>query len=343
MKKNCTALVKRIGRIIGLSALGFMFVASSVGTVSAKNKKFGVFVGINDYPGMNNDLSGAVNDARNLRKLLTIRFRFLPSNTTLLLDKSATRANIIAKIKEYGQLAGNGDILVFHYSGHGSLFLDSESDELDERTKVEVDADIGNGQRYVLPLDFYDSALVPWDSGLDTSGKPWGNLILDDELYGLFSPITKKGVTVVFISDSCHSGSISKAQTKGSKIRFMAPEQALNIKSLSDIKRRNIEGQIKVESRNLNGSYLALAAAKDNEFAMDSSGGASPGGLFTATLIQIIKSSRAPLTYKRLMEMVRSKVSEVSSNAFSNDQHPQLEIRFGSAESKIFEPIIRMK
>jgi metacaspase-1 len=316
-------------------------IAVAAATVPAKNKKYGIFVGINDYPGIKSDLTGAVNDAQSLRTVLISRFRFLPSNTALLLDRQATREGVIGKIKAFGSLAGDGDVLVFHYSGHGSLFPDKYSEELDEKQKLEVDADLGEGERYVIPLDYYDSAIVPFDSAEASSGKRWGNLILDDELYGLFAEITKKGATVVFISDSCHSGTIGKAES--SKVRFMSPEQALNVESLADLKPTIPDNQVRVETRDMHGSYIALSAAKDNEFAMDSNTGKTLNGLFTANLIAVMKTAPATMTYKRLMDLVRVKVADVSTRVFSNAQNPQLDVRFGSVDAPIFRPIVKSK
>jgi len=343
MKEKNIALISRVGKSIGLSVLCLVVFAVLATTASAKNKKYGIFVGINDYPGIKNDLDGAVGDAKGLQSLLVSKYGFLPANTSLLRDKNATRENIIARIKAYGQLAGDGDIFVFHYSGHGSLFPDVYSDELDETQKVEVYVELADGERYQIPLDYYDSALVPWDSALTTSGKSWRNMILDDELYGLFADITRKGATVVFIADSCHSGTISKAQAVEAKIRFISPEQALNIGSIADLKLHSPNNQVKVETRSLNGSYIALSAAQDNQFAMDASGGTAKNGLFTAILIQVIKSARAPMTYTRLMELVRSKVAQVSSKSFNCDQHPQLDTRFGNGNTSLFVPIVRSR
>lgn len=321
-----------------LTSLVLLVVAA--GAVSAKGKKYGLFVGINDYP-VSNKLEGAVPDAQNLKTLLETKFGFLAANTTLLTDAKATRANILSKLREYGRLAGVGDLFVFQYSGHGTIWEDAYSDEMDETQKVEVDILLGydrdgNEVRYKKPLDFYDSAICPVDEESTESGKIWGNLILDDELYTMFAAMTKKGANVVFISDSCHSGTVGKAVKNNGKFRFTPPERALGVKDLSELKLTAPKNQKKVDSRNLNGRYITLAAAKDDETAMDSPGGTVVGGLFTTKLIEVIKASKTPLTYKRLMELVQPRVAKISLDVFENNQHPQLDSRFGNINLKIF-------
>jgi hypothetical protein len=325
----------RMKRFFGLAALVMVVLAVSAVAVPAKDKKYGILVGITDYPGLDGDLPGAAPDAKNMRNLLMSKYGFSPANTALVLDREATRENIIAKIKAYGQLVGAGDVLVFHYSGHGSLFWDMYSEELDETQKVEV-------PKYKIPLDYYDSTIVPWDAALKTSGKAWGNQILDDELYNLFSEITKKGATVVFISDSCHSGTISKAE-KGAatRIRFMAPEQALGVPSIADVKLSKPASQVKVGSRNMNGSYIVLSAATDGQSALDFTDRENRSfGLFTDTLIRVLNGSKGPLTYKRLMELVGAMVARDASSVKA-DQNPQLDTRFGSGDTLLFEPIVK--
>jgi hypothetical protein len=319
-------------KFLGLSALCLMILMMFAAAVPAKDKKYGIFVGITDYPGLDSDLPGAAPDAKNIQSLLMSKYRFPAANTVLLLDRNATRDKIIATIKSYGQLIGMGDVLVFHYSGHGSLFWDRYSDELDETRRVEV-------PKYNIPLDYYDSTIVPWDAALKTSGKPWGNQILDDELYNLFAEITRKGATVVFISDSCHSGTISKAEASKTRIRFMAPEQALGVSKLTDLKLTTPKNQIKIESRNMNGSYIVLSAARDDQSAIDATDPRTNRsfGLFTEMLIRVINSSTGPMTYKRLIELVAPGVSSVA--AYNNtDQNPQLDTRFGNADTLLFEP-----
>jgi len=295
----------------------------------AAGKKYAVLVGINDYPGDENDLNGAVNDAQNFKKLLTTKFRFPTANTTMLLDSAATRANIISQIKAYGGLVGSGDILLFQYSGHGTLFPDIYSDVIDETKKVAVDIPMQDGSHYRLPLDYYDSAIVPWDADDKSSSRTWQNLILDDELYDMFSKITAKGATVVFISDSCHSGSVGKAQQM--KFRYMPTEKALKIASLADLKKSDPSKQIKGSEPIFNNRYIVLTASRDDEVAWDGNESAIPGGLFTSSLIGVINSSKVPLTYSSLLSYTAARMK---------DQHPQLDRRFGNVSAKLFEPIL---
>lgn len=327
--KNTTPLRSRFIIVVLAITLFGAFATSA----SAAGKRYGIFVGINDYPGDDNDLNGAVNDAKNLRNLLISKFRFLSANTTLLLDNNATRDNILGKIKSYSTFVDPGDELVFQYSGHGTLFPDVYSDVIDETKKVEVDIPLEDGTRYQLPLDYYDSALVPWDYDSTTSGKNWRGLILDDELYDLFSAITNRGATVVFISDSCHSGTVGKLGANV-KFRFMRPERAFKVSNLADAKFKKPKNQKRAGDPKFNNNYIALTAARDDEVAWDGGNSNIPGGLFTSTLIEIIQGSKTPLTYRRLLALVQSNQDVLKSN-----QHPQLDRRFGNADSRIFEPV----
>lgn len=316
-------------------------VMLAAGSAQAKNKRYGIFIGINNYPGTENDLYGAVNDAENMQELLIANYKFPRGNTMLLLDDKATRDGILSQIRAYGKLVGPGDELVVQYSGHGSLWPDKFSEVLDETVKTEVTYPGRNGgEDYHLPLDYYDSALVPWDAESANSGKNWGGLILDDELYALFAPITKKGATVVFISDSCHSGTVGKGEMNKARIKFMPLEKLMKAADGSVFTFQTPANQVKAGPVAPDPYYITITAAKDDEFALDDSESDTPGGLFTETLIHTIRSSKTPLTYRRLIALVQPQVANASRN-HSNDQHPQIDPRFGNADTRLFEPVIR--
>ena len=76
-----------------------------------------LLVGINDYPGSQNDLQGCVNDATNLYDVLVKYFQFAPSDIVMLSDARARKAAILAGLKTLVAGARDGDTVVFHYSG----------------------------------------------------------------------------------------------------------------------------------------------------------------------------------------------------------------------------------
>jgi len=141
--------------------------------------KKAVCVGINDYPFEDNDLKGCVNDAKAWQELLVARYGFAREDVTLLLDKDATKANILGSLEKMVAEAKPGDVLVFTNSSHGTYLVDTDADE-----------------------EEYDEALVPYD------GEQ--NLIVDDELRELFAKLAD-GVSMTAILDSCFSGTATRA------------------------------------------------------------------------------------------------------------------------------------
>ncbi len=98
--------------------------------------KRAVCVGINDYPGNYNDLSGCVNDANDWAALLRTKFDF-GKGVKLITDAEATRAKILNALRELINSAKSGDVVVFTYSGHGTWVPDQgERDEFDNRDEA---------------------------------------------------------------------------------------------------------------------------------------------------------------------------------------------------------------
>lgn len=143
-------------------------------------------VGINNYPGTFNDLYGCINDAYDWSALLT-GYGF---ETSLMLDSQATRQNIQAALDGLVASAGEGDVVVFTYSGHGTQTFDFGGDE----------------------GDAYDEALSVYD----------GN-IPDDDLRIIINKIDPRA-TLVVISDSCFSGSVTRLIPERARPRFMPTE-----------------------------------------------------------------------------------------------------------------------
>ncbi|KAF3790594.1 Metacaspase-5 [Nymphaea thermarum] len=142
--------------------------------------KKAVLVGIN-YPGTKAELKGCVNDVRRMQRCLVEHYGFDEDDITILIDtdpssKQPTGANIRQAITNLIRRARPGDVLFFHYSGHGTR-LPAETGEED---------DTG-----------YDECIVPCDM----------NLITDDDFRSFVDELPE-GCSLTIVSDSCHSGGL---------------------------------------------------------------------------------------------------------------------------------------
>lgn len=312
-------------RNVKLLILGILLTLFTLNqSAAAEGKKYGLFVGINAYA--QSPLRGCVNDAKNWRSMLTTKYGVAEENAMLLTDQEATRDGIINAIKSFQTKAQSGDVFIFTYSGHGTLFPDAYSEEKDEDGSLEMPG--------YYPLDKYDSAICPVDLRGTSSGKPWNNLILDDELYSLFSEFTAKKAMVVFISDSCHSGSLARNLGTGalpakipSNARFLPLSK---FRSLDSIPRPKKQRQLRRTRDDADGLLVVLSGSKDDEFSLDYPDPSGVNGLFTKTFLQIIEESvnagKQP-TYMTVRDNVSPQVVRLAAEK-QNSQTPQVDGRF---------------
>lgn len=134
-------------------------------------------VGINRYPDPRNNLKGCVNDILLMSKTLREEYGFEGRNVRLLTDERATTANIRKGLEGLVREASPGDVLVFHYSGHGTQVRDVHGDELS---------------------DGLDEIICPYD--LD-----WDSPFTDDDMARICAGVPK-GALLTVILDCCHSG-----------------------------------------------------------------------------------------------------------------------------------------
>lgn len=209
-------------------------------------KKLAVCVGINDYPGTNNDLHGCVNDAQNWSQLLASQ----GYEVVMLLDEQATKLNVTTALRTALATLRFGDRLVFTYSGHGSWIPDANGDEADGRDEVIVCHDFLNG-----------------------------GLLSDDEMYAMFQ-LRRFGSRVTIFSDSCFSGTLARFAGMGQydKPRFMPPAEFLPPSQL-DTARRVERVQAKEMPRS--GTVL-ISGCNENEYSYDAYIDGKPQGAFSA-------------------------------------------------------------
>jgi metacaspase-1 len=265
-----------------------------------------ICVGINDYPVDGSDLNGCVNDARAWGDILSSRFGFARSDIKLLTDAAATKKNILDGIREMLSGATPGDVLVFTNSSHGTYLADKDGDE--ER---------------------YDEALCPYD--MDE------NLIVDDELRGLFADVPE-GVHAAVISDSCYSGTLLRASVAENvpgletpddrRVRFLNPA-LLGRPVLEDPLRATPKRREKFPESSM--TSVLLSGCADNEYSYDALIEGKYHGAMTHAALRAINDSPDPLTYQQLHTRVGNIVAR---GGFK--QHPQLEGRKEDKRSLLF-------
>ena len=236
------------------------------------NKK-ALCIGINDYPGTQNDLSGCINDANDWAAELAGR-GFAVSK---MLDSQATHAAMTAGIASLINGAIKGDTLVITYSGHGTWVPDSSGDEPDGR----------------------DEGLCPYDIG---SAGP----LLDDQIRQMFAA-RAAGVRILLLSDSCHSGSVTRGieddlDPGHPRARFMPLEAWMPANELPPASARptHLVGGLK-----RSGGDLLLSGCLDTQYSWDTSFKGRPNGAFTYYAIKTLRESK-PANYDAWFKAIRA-------------------------------------
>jgi hypothetical protein len=153
-----------------------------------------LLVGINKYPDA--PLRGCVNDVDDAANLMVERGLFTKNQVRKLVDGRATTAAIRERLEWLVGSAKPGDKLLFWYSGHGTM-LPTRS----------LSGDVVANACAICPVDF------DWtpDHALTTS-----------DFAEIFRNIPE-GVIFQWVSDSCHSGDLTRAISNGGEYR--APRQ----------------------------------------------------------------------------------------------------------------------
>ena len=262
-------------------------------------------VGINDYPYAGNDLNGCVNDAKAWAKLLIDHYDFAPSDVKLLLDSEATKANIVLGLTDLLAGALAGDVLVFTNSSHGTYVADEDSDE-----------------------EQYDEALCPYDCA--------DHLLIDDELRVIFSGLPK-GVHLTVISDSCFSGTVTRAVIEtpaGQKppdqrrVRFLSPK-VRNEPVLDNPWTALNKTTVKYPASKM--KEVLLSGCTDQEYSYDALIDGVYHGAMTYCALKAIEEANYQITYRDLIKRLKALIKKAGY-----PQHPQLEGRAANKKLPLF-------
>jgi hypothetical protein len=234
------------------------------------------------YDGWNGRLNACEADANDMEALARSRgFR-----TTKLLTRAGTRDKVLSTIKSAAAELVSGDIFFLTYSGHGSQLPDLNGDEVDNQDETWC---------------LYDGELV------------------DDELNSSLCAF-KSGVRVLVLSDSCHSGTTTKAiEKKADSTTFDSAAQVLRNSDGVAIRMMPASyllgayyAQKKTYDKVLmrpapsapKASVLLISGCQDNQTSLDG----NFNGLFTGTLKSVWGNGTFKGSYRALHKAIVAKM-----------------------------------
>src|ERR1043166_5112781 len=267
--------------------------------------KKAVLIGINRYQMAGADLRGCVNDVKNMRNVLTQRYGFKANDIAVITDLRATKKEMESAIRKLVQGGRKGDVLLVHNSGHGSNVPDKDGDEADGR----------------------DEILCP--TNLD-----WKDPFLDDWLRKTLDSM-RSGVSLTVITDSCHSGTITRAVEPPD-----APRIERYLPSPWDLAAvesgRGLRGTVKTELRKSNRATrkkqdivevdlpeVLITGCRADQTSADASLGGTFNGALTYNLVAAITAAKQPLTHRQLHVATLSKLKRGSSTRCRSSKEPR--------------------
>lgn len=292
---------------------------------NCSGRKKAVLVGIN-YFGTKNELSGCINDVKNMSQFLVSRWGYKWDDMVILTDdqrenaRIPTRNNIIRAMQWLVKDARPNDSLVFHYSGHGGVTKDLDGDEESGFDDV------------IYPLDF----------------EQFGHIV-DDDMHEIMVRPLPPGCKLTALYDSCHSGTAldlpyvysTKGVVKEPNLWKDAGSGALN--AFLSYEQGNIGGAIlsltsmvKKVSNSRSGNQdqirqmkmspadvVSLSGCKDDQTSADAREGGQATGAMSWSFIKVL--TEAPnQSYLSLLNNMRDLLSlKYSQKPQLSCSHPQ--------------------
>jgi hypothetical protein len=216
------------------------------------------------YGGWDGKLSGCHNDADAMAAIAVAK----GARAYILLSQDATIEKVVDAIWALGVESIAGDTVIITYSGHGGQYPDHSGDEAD---------------------------------GMDETWCLYNGMLLDDDLNRMLADFDK-GVKVVVVSDSCHSGTVTKRlamagmHTLSSMPVKCAPLSACLKAPMSSTPAQEARGK----KPRMKASIVLLGGCQDNQFSYD--GGTN--GLFTEKLLQVFEQGHAITGYRAFRKAI---------------------------------------
>ena len=279
-----------------------------VGFPALSQTKKAFVVTIGDYPVQNgwSDLSSSKDKEIVMDLLLSQGFE--ASNIISLSDQNATYSGFKTAMNAFISSLQKGDIIYFHFSGHGQQVMDVSSKDC--KTEF-LDQDEPDG---------WDEALVLFNAPMKwTDGYKFEEHLVDDQINHFFNSIREKiGGTgqLIAVFDACHSGTVSRGENdwvvRGTN-KVCAPEnynptEVSNDKSNSDFA---------FENKSEMGKLVCFFGCQPNQVNRE----LNKAGSLTSFFASAMKELKENATYNNLFSLINERMAV----NFQNAQHPDIE------------------
>ena len=232
------------------------------------------------YEGWSGELNACEADAEDMTNVGRSR-KFRVQN---LMTKRATRAAVLGALAKAAKSLKAGDIFLLTYSGHGGQVPDRNDEEPDHQDETWC---------------LYDGELI------------------DDELYTALGKFAR-GVRVFVLSDSCHSGTVTKmayyaaraAAARGAdanggapvRYRAMPAEVALRTYRAHRAMYDRLQRAVKANAEDtVRATTILISGCQDNQLSQDG----TFNGLFTANLLRVWNEGRFSGDYRGFHRNIR--------------------------------------
>ena len=264
-------------------------------------KGISVHVGLNrvdpaHYEPLPDELGACEQDAKDMQSIA----QACGFQTALLLNEHASSAAVLGALNQAASTLEAGDFLFLTYSGHGSQIKDTNGDEE------------------------YD--------GLDETWCLYDRMLVDDELYAVWGNL-QPGARVLMLSDSCHSGSMSKMYRDMGLSSFLSSSRPMlesagvgtdsptAYRGLTpDVARctyeRNKDEYIRIQTQTgvvdrsaIGARVILISGCQDNQ----TSGDGPVNGVFTGRLLAVWNSGKYRQGYRTFHKEVRRRMPPTQS------------------------------
>jgi hypothetical protein len=251
-----------------------------------------VHIGVNEvdpvhYQGWSGPLNACEADAEDMQALASDS----GFSAKIFKTKKATRDSVIAAIDAAADALQSGDIFLLTYSGHGGQVPDRNHDETDLRDETWC---------------LYDGQLI------------------DDELLFLWSKF-KEGTRILLLSDSCHSGTVSRAPIgmpaapsgfeaanlgiEAAQYRCMPTEAAAKTYRTNRTFYDTIQRNLPSTPPAVKARVRLISGCQDNQLSLDG----TFNGLFTGQLLRVWSSGHFQGNYEQFHKAILTQMPATQS------------------------------